>query len=97
MSADVVIGGMLVMLAVSWCITWLLVCAAGRKAPTPPPIARKFYTCQHRGCTARATRIVLVVSGIGPTESRVVCDSDRDRLTITGAGVDLGPIFRGRA
>jgi hypothetical protein len=94
MSADVIIGAVLVLAALGWALAWLLVHVGTRKpAPTPP--ARKFYQCQQRGCTARATRLVLIVTA--PTESMVVCDSDRDRLTITGRAVDLGDLYRGRA
>lgn len=69
--------------------------AAGKRKPhDTPQLKRRFYYCAQRGCPARATRIVMMVTA--PTEARVVCEQDGQRLVRLGHAVDLGPVETGR-
>ncbi len=94
MSADQIIGAALVLLGVGTWLALALAHTAARRAPHDVPRVshRRFYQCAQRGCTARATHIVLMISG--PTESRVVCWEDCQRLVRVGHVVNLGPIER---
>lgn len=62
--------------------------------PTEPP--SRTYRCQYGHgadrCPGNATRIVMLIAG--PTESRVVCDEDAQRMVIRRQAIDLGPINR---
>jgi len=94
LTADVIVAAILLGLSLAWCIAWLLATAAARRAPhdTPQVSPRRFYRCAQRDCTARATHIVLMI--VGPTESRVVCWEDCQRLVRLQHAANLGPIDR---
>lgn len=94
LTTDQTVGLALVVLAALALLLMGLAHAAAKRKPhdTPTVAERKVYRCAQRGCTARATRIVLMIFDI--TESRVVCDEDAARLKRLGHAVDLGPIER---
>lgn len=94
MTVDQIVGAALVLLGLGVWLALALTRAAARRTPrdTPRVSPRRFYHCAQRGCTARATHIVLMISG--PTESRVVCWEDCQRLVRVGHVVNLGPIER---